>query len=140
MTALEKLLFLDHERTCSFLAALQLHLEEMHLPMFRHSKEKRCHQLRKRLLPPPRQEARFLLNDLAFSQGIKIHWLDEPLTSLTVTIPVVDGCAGKACDYTSYWSVFSSRKLYSSIEMQDKARDTLLRWPQRKGSLLNFTS
>lgn len=41
------------------------------------------------------------MNYLAFSQEIKIHWLHEPVTSSMITIAVVDGWAGRACNYTS---------------------------------------
>lgn len=59
------------------------------------------YQLRQRLLPPLIQEAGLLLNYLAFSQEIKIHWLHEPVTSSMVTIAVVDGRAGGAYNCTS---------------------------------------
>lgn len=52
--SLEKRLFFEHERTHSFHLALQSHLEEVPLLMFRDSKEKRSHQLGEGLLLPLR--------------------------------------------------------------------------------------
>lgn len=48
------------------------------------------YQLRELLLPPLIWEAGLLLNYLAFSQEIKIHWLDEPVTSSMITTAAVD--------------------------------------------------